>query len=263
MASLELPPEILAASTAMLAAPLYVPTPSLTQQAVVVTRVGHWVVAEDDLGVFYQNVHTLESHDVPPPELVALLQKKRQTEEQQLRQQRLKPLLQQQQKQQQEEERMQRHQMQMELRKKWEQQYGQQGPNATSLDIQPTQSAAMKLQSNQPNPLKIQPNPFEPLKIPPHQSAPVPASQETVVKMRVAHWAIAQDKLGEFYQNMITGESFDDPPADLLRILVSRVGPTPLQANLNQNMPTWNDLASKAQPQYRSWSYDADVLLSV
>eukprot|EP00448_Togula_jolla_P010443 CAMPEP_0170595884 /NCGR_PEP_ID=MMETSP0224-20130122/14805_1 /TAXON_ID=285029 /ORGANISM="Togula jolla, Strain CCCM 725" /LENGTH=276 /DNA_ID=CAMNT_0010920105 /DNA_START=70 /DNA_END=900 /DNA_ORIENTATION=+ len=228
-AAIELPPEVLAAVEAMPAAPLYVPPPlSMAQQAVVLMRVGHWVIAEDALGVFYQNVVSLESFEQPPPELVLLLAKKREAEELQLRQQQLLQL-QKQQKQQQ------RQQLQLELRRKWEEQYGQQNPRYA------------------PGPQQLQLNHAAAAS----QALSLPSAKEAVVKMRIANWAIAQDSMGEFYQNMATGESFDNPPAELVRILRQRVGSTPTQATPTQRTPTWHDLAAEAQPQYRSWAVDS------
>mmetsp|Transcript_9819 Transcript_9819/g.21961 ORF Transcript_9819/g.21961 Transcript_9819/m.21961 type:complete len:261 (-) Transcript_9819:93-875(-) len=217
-ASLEPPPKVLSLADALSTDPLYVSAqPPVVQQAVVLMRVGNWVVAEDNLGVFYQDIVSLKSYDEPPPELIVLLQKKREAEERQLR-------------------RQQRQEMQQELRRKWEQQYGQQG--------QQCQDTTLQMQ-----------------RIQPHHSAspadPVQSTKEAIVKMRVANWAIAQDSLGEFYQNMVTGESFDVPPAELLHILRQRVGSTTAQAQHSQIMPTWHDLAAQAQSQYRSWPSSA------
>eukprot|EP00448_Togula_jolla_P012298 CAMPEP_0170602176 /NCGR_PEP_ID=MMETSP0224-20130122/18252_1 /TAXON_ID=285029 /ORGANISM="Togula jolla, Strain CCCM 725" /LENGTH=296 /DNA_ID=CAMNT_0010926999 /DNA_START=61 /DNA_END=949 /DNA_ORIENTATION=+ len=208
MATLELPPEIRAAGVASLASPLCVPAPSTTalkQQAMVLMNIGDWVIAEDDLGVFYQDKATMMTYDKPPPELMVLLEKKeRDDEKQQLRRQR----------------RLERQQRHLELRKMWEQQYGKQCP-----DNAPRQE--------------------------PDQSDFLELPERAIVKTRIANWAIAEDSLGEFYQDMVTGESFEDPPPELLSILRQRVGATPAQDHPNQNMPSWYDLAAQAQPEYR------------
>mmetsp|Transcript_2174 Transcript_2174/g.5033 ORF Transcript_2174/g.5033 Transcript_2174/m.5033 type:complete len:270 (+) Transcript_2174:69-878(+) len=225
-AALELPAEVRKASVTMLAAPLYAPTPQASApQAAVLMRIGHWVIAEDELGVFYQSAVTLESFDEPPPELVLLLKRKRDLEEQELWQQQQQPL------------RSERQLLELQLRQKWEQQCAQRQQLA-----------------------QLAPQQIQPLMSAPVKEQPLNPTEDAVVKMRVANWAVAQDTLGEFYQNMLTGEAFDDPPPELLRILKQRIGATPTRASVSQNMPTWSDLASEAHPQYRSWPAEAMAL---
>mmetsp|Transcript_46227 Transcript_46227/g.107479 ORF Transcript_46227/g.107479 Transcript_46227/m.107479 type:complete len:337 (+) Transcript_46227:98-1108(+) len=44
----------------------------------------------------------------------------------------------------------------------------------------------------------------------------VPVGTEAVVKAQVGQWLICEDGLGEFYSDALTGQSYDDPPVDLL-----------------------------------------------
>mmetsp|Transcript_37683 Transcript_37683/g.82754 ORF Transcript_37683/g.82754 Transcript_37683/m.82754 type:complete len:240 (+) Transcript_37683:86-805(+) len=193
VASLELPRGLAAESEA-------VGSPSDSSRAdaepKILMSIGDWVIVEDDLGVFCQNTVSKESHDEPPPELVALFESEHAAEEKRLQQ---KLRLQQQKEQQQEQRRL-------ELRCKWEQQYGQQCLH----------SSPQRLQSK--------------------QSCPLPSSQEAIVKMRIGIWAVATDSLGEFYQNMETRECFEDPPSELRSLIKQRIGST-VTTSIDQNMP--------------------------
>eukprot|EP00448_Togula_jolla_P025889 CAMPEP_0170650920 /NCGR_PEP_ID=MMETSP0224-20130122/46070_1 /TAXON_ID=285029 /ORGANISM="Togula jolla, Strain CCCM 725" /LENGTH=311 /DNA_ID=CAMNT_0010982635 /DNA_START=78 /DNA_END=1013 /DNA_ORIENTATION=+ len=238
-AALELPPDVRRAALAMTSS-YATAEPSAhsaysAQQAVVLMRIGHWVIAEDNLGIFYQSVVTLESYDAPPPELQMLLHRKRQVEQQHQQQQLLQQHQQQlpQQQRQERQERQERLQLQHDRLEKWERQQGQkQGLNSHTL------------------PMKVNPSPPSTV----HSEPPVPihSSRGAVVTMRIAHWAVLRNSQGEFYQNMETGETFEDPPAELLRILRQRIGsPDDSDSISSKSMPTWHDLAAQAQPQYR------------
>mmetsp|Transcript_33120 Transcript_33120/g.72159 ORF Transcript_33120/g.72159 Transcript_33120/m.72159 type:complete len:300 (+) Transcript_33120:94-993(+) len=253
-AVLELPSEVLAEDKDK---PVASAQHNVTQ-ATILMRVGKWILAEDDAGIFCQNTLSLECYDEPPEELLLLFQEEeRETEEKRLRQQheqqqqiqqerQLQLILQQQneqrlllsQKQQgqqrrllheqdeqqlrllreqsgpqlrrsQEHSEQQRRQRQLALRKQWDQKYGQQYPYCSPQRTQPCQ---------------------------PCRSAPLNPSQEAIVKMRVGSWAVAQDHLGEFYQNTETGECFESPPPEFLLLLEVRIGTTATQAGFNMHV---------------------------
>eukprot|EP00448_Togula_jolla_P028074 CAMPEP_0170631240 /NCGR_PEP_ID=MMETSP0224-20130122/34508_1 /TAXON_ID=285029 /ORGANISM="Togula jolla, Strain CCCM 725" /LENGTH=232 /DNA_ID=CAMNT_0010959511 /DNA_START=60 /DNA_END=755 /DNA_ORIENTATION=+ len=192
MATLELPPVVAAIP---IEAPVLISDPVKTQEPVVLSCVGEWVVAKDDLGLFYYNTSSLESYDEPPPALLLLLQKMQAA---QLCEER-SPLRQ---------RRPQRHQKpwqrQCELRRIWEQKYGQQQPHHAPSRIQTSHSAH--------------------------------GHDEAIVQMRIANWAVARDSRGEFYQNMASGETFDEPPCELRCLFQQRMT---FQAQDKQNVPLW------------------------
>jgi len=50
--------------------------------------------------------------------------------------------------------------------------------------------------------------------------APAPAAQpQAVTKMQIGCWTVAEDAQGEFYFNQQTGQSYDQPPAELLALV--------------------------------------------
>jgi len=214
-ASLELPPDAIASAT--VEAPLKISDPVKTQKADVLRRVGQWVIAEDDLGLFHYNTLSLESFDEPPPALLSFFQRM----EAELLREQLAP----QQQRGPQQRQQQPWQRQMELRRVWEQKYGQQHPHHTP-----------KRQNN-------------------HSAHG--QHDEAIVQMRIANWAVARDSRGEFYQNMVSGQVFDEPPSELLCLIQQRITS---QAQGNQKVPIWIDLALQAKQEQSSPCCDLQYL---
>mmetsp|Transcript_12457 Transcript_12457/g.22887 ORF Transcript_12457/g.22887 Transcript_12457/m.22887 type:complete len:195 (-) Transcript_12457:56-640(-) len=50
---------------------------------------------------------------------------------------------------------------------------------------------------------------------------------QAVVKMEVGVWQVCEDQQGEFYVHTVSGQQFDQPPAELLQLLQQQPAPAP------------------------------------
>merc|ERR1719345_130260 len=53
-----------------------------------------------------------------------------------------------------------------------------------------------------------------------YAAAPVAqVAQQAAVKQQIGQWMICHDAQGEFYQDSVTGQSYDHPPPQLLQLM--------------------------------------------
>merc|ERR1711953_168260 len=86
---------------------------------------------------------------------------------------------------------------------------------AQKLFVQPMnvqQLQAQHMQAKQLPTHQLQSQQYQPQQL---QAAQQP---ESTVKMQLGPWLVCEDALGEFYHHSQTGQSFEQPPAELLQL---------------------------------------------
>jgi hypothetical protein len=77
--------------------------------------------------------------------------------------------------------------------------------------------------------------------------------QEATVKMKVGVWSVCEDQQGEFYHNGVTGQTFDNPPPELVGLLQQSQGHSPAAAVYQtQAAPVYQALVAQGAPVYHT-----------
>mmetsp|Transcript_79398 Transcript_79398/g.246240 ORF Transcript_79398/g.246240 Transcript_79398/m.246240 type:complete len:164 (-) Transcript_79398:115-606(-) len=79
-------------------------------------------------------------------------------------------------------------------------------------------------------------------------SASVPPGQRTEIRAQLGDWAICEDSQGFFYYNMPTGQSYDEPPPELLQLYQAHKAQQPPMPGQGFEQPAPEPPTQQQQP---------------
>jgi len=157
-------------------------------EAKVVQTVGEWAVCQDAQGIFYRNLRTNENYDQVPPELRMLMQQPQVTQAAPPQPQAEAKVLQ--------------RIGDWAICQDAQGLFYQNTRTNETYDQAPPELLGQMQQAQQPK-----------------QAAPAQPQSQAKVLQRIGDWAICQDAQGQFFQNLRTNKSYDEPPPELVSML--------------------------------------------